>query len=88
VPFWLTDAAMAAMLMLLVAIDEGLGAWFSGISYGERSVLHQFGVPAEFKPVGVVMLGYPAASDPLSTPSSAYSRPRRPVADLMHHDRW
>ena len=36
VPFWDIDAAMASMLMLLAAVDEGLGGWYFGIVHGER----------------------------------------------------
>jgi nitroreductase len=32
VPFWHTDAAMVALLMLLQAVDEGLGAVFIGMA--------------------------------------------------------
>ena len=31
VPFWHMDAAMASLLILLTAVDEGLGACFFGI---------------------------------------------------------
>ena len=31
VPYWHIDAAMASMLMLLTAVDEGLGACFFGV---------------------------------------------------------
>ena len=31
VPYWDVDAGMAALLMLLTAVDEGLGACFFGI---------------------------------------------------------
>ena len=35
VPYWDIDAGMASMLILLSAVDQGLGAWFSGIFEGE-----------------------------------------------------
>jgi len=37
---------MAAMLMLLAAVEEGLGGWFFGITHGERELLDRFGVPS------------------------------------------
>jgi nitroreductase len=37
VRFWDVDASMAAMLMLLAAVDEGLGGWFFGITHGARA---------------------------------------------------
>src|SRR6058998_1815949 len=36
VPFWTVDASMAIMLILLAAVDEGLGAWYFGITRGEK----------------------------------------------------
>jgi len=33
VKFWDTDTAMACMLLLLAAVDAGLGGWY-GIPYG------------------------------------------------------
>ena len=83
VPFWDIDAGMASMLMLLAAIDEGLAAWFFGISSGETALLERFGVPDAFKPIGVIALGYPAATDPLSLTASAAKRRRRPTETLI-----
>ena len=37
VPYWHTDTAMAALLILLTAVDEGLAACFFGIDTGLRS---------------------------------------------------
>ena len=42
VKFWEVDAAMASMMMLLAAVDEGLGGWFFGITHGERALLDRF----------------------------------------------
>ena len=41
VPFWDTDTAMAGMLLLLAAVDAGLGGWYFGIGYGEAAVRQQ-----------------------------------------------
>ncbi|HYT10305.1 MAG TPA: nitroreductase family protein, partial [Mycobacteriales bacterium] len=53
VPYWHIDAGFAALLMLLTAVDEELGACFFGIPPeridGFRSA---FGVPAEHTPIG------------------------------------
>ncbi len=45
VAFWDVDAAMASMLMLLSAVDEGLGGWYFGFTHGEGELLRRFGVP-------------------------------------------
>ena len=39
VPYWDVDAGMASMLILLVAVECGLGALFAGIFYGEAELL-------------------------------------------------
>ena len=88
VPYWDIDAGMASMLVLLAAIDEGLAAWFFGISSGEKALLEHFNVPDAFKPIGVIALGYPAASDPLALSSSAARVRRRPTDSLMHRNGW
>lgn len=87
-PYWDIDAGMATMLMLLSAIDEGLAAYFFGIASGEHELLARFGVPAEFRPIGVIGLGYPAPSDPNGPRSSAFKRRRRPTEALLHRNGW
>ena len=46
VPFWDTDTAMACMLLLLAAVDAGLGGWYFGIPYGEAEVRRGSEFPA------------------------------------------
>jgi len=45
VPFWDIDTAMAVMLILLAAVEEGLCCFFFGISAGERELLRELDVP-------------------------------------------
>jgi nitroreductase len=87
-PYWDIDAGMASMLMLLAAIDEGLAAYFFGMAYGERAVLHRFSVPTDFKPIGVIALGYAADTDPNAALSSTRRRQHRPIETLMHRNGW
>ena len=56
VPYWLVDTAFATMLMLLTAVDAGLGALFFGLAQGERELLAALGVPAGYQPIGAVAL--------------------------------
>jgi nitroreductase len=86
VPFWDIDAAMASMLALLVAVSEGLGGWFFGITHGERALLDHFGVPEGIRPVGILGFGYPARDDAPS--GSGSGRRRRPLADQIHRHGW
>ena len=60
VRFWDIDAAMSSMLMLLAAVDEGLGGWYFGITHGVRDLLDRFDVPADLRPIGIIGFGYRA----------------------------
>ena len=86
VRFWDIDAAMAAMLMLLAAVEEGLGGWFFGITHGERELLDRFGVPSDLRPIGIVGFGYRA---PDEEPSGSWmNRGRRPLEEQIHRNGW
>src|SRR5215208_1737149 len=66
-PYWDIDTGMAAMLILLTAVDAGLGALFFGIPPEKITTFHQtFGVPPELQPIGTVAIGYPRTNDPPS----------------------
>ena len=62
------------------------------VPYGpafDRSVtLDHFGVPPKFRAIGFVGLGHPTAADPASAGSSAFSRRRRPIEELVHRNHW
>ena len=86
VRFWEIDAAMATMLMLLAAVDEGLGGWFFGITHGERELLDGCGVPAHLRPIGILGLGYRAEDE---EPSGSWrKRRRRPLEEQIHRNGW
>jgi nitroreductase len=63
VPYWTVDASFATMLLLLGVTAEGLGALFFGRDgpAWER-VRSEFGVPAEWEPIGAVAIGWPAGA--------------------------
>jgi nitroreductase len=86
VPYWDMDAGMAVMLMLLTAVDEGVGAWYFGVFHGAGALLADLGVPEGRRLVGAVALGYPAADD--RPGGSARTRPRRPLDQVVHPGRW
>ena len=63
VPYWDVDAGMAALLMLLTAVDEGLGACFFGVPPERIDAFRAaFGVPEDYRPVGCVSVGYPGTT--------------------------
>jgi nitroreductase len=85
VPYWDVDTGMAALLMLLTAVDEGLAGLFFGMQRERIGPLKEaFGVPEDRRFVGVVALGHPAPDQR----SPSLRRPRRGVSDVTHHGRW
>ena len=86
VPYWDMDAAMAVMLMLLTAVDEGVGAWWFGVFHGAAALLRDLGVPEGRRLVGAVALGRPAADD--RPTGSAVTRHRRRMDEVVHRGRW
>ena len=85
VPYWDTDVAMAAMVLLLGAIDAGLGALFFGVPAGRHDAVRgALDVPADRRVVGVVALGTEAER----VSGSARTRRRRPLAEVLHEGRF
>jgi nitroreductase len=85
VPYWDIDTGFASLLMLLTAVDEGLGACFFGIPPERFSEYRAaFGVPEHITPIGAVSVGY-AAPDHRS---GSLKRGRRQVDDVVHRGHW
>ena len=85
VPYWHIDAGFAALLMLLTAVDEELGACFFGVP-PERTAAFRaaFGVPDAYTPIGTVSVGYPAPD----RRSPSLRRGHRPVEEVVHRGSW
>ena len=83
VPYWYVDAAFSAMLILLSAVDAGLGALFFRV-FRPEALKAEFGVPARFHPVGALAIGHPRSS----APSPSVARGRRPLTDTVHRGGW
>jgi nitroreductase len=88
VPFWDTDTAMAAMVLLLGAQERELGALFFGVqAEAHGAVKDAFGIPEGLRIVGVIALGHPDPDQP--TPRSlSLRRGRRPLAHFVHRGRF
>lgn len=85
-PFWHMDAAMASLLILLTATDEGLGGCFFGIPpERDEAVRATFAIPPTFDPVGAITLGHPADGGAAGSPSR---RARRPLDEVVHRGGW
>jgi nitroreductase len=85
VPYWDVDTGFLALLMLLAAVDEGLGALLFGITPQQiPGFRKEFGVPDDHQPVGVVAVGHPDRSVPRRDLRSR----RRPRDEIIHVGRW
>jgi nitroreductase len=84
VPYWDIDTGMAALLVLLTAVDAGLGAVFFGLR-DHAKFRATFGVPDELTPIGTVAVGY---AKPQDRPSPSLKRGRRPVEQVVHRGSW
>ena len=82
-PYWDIDTGFAALLILLAAVDEGLGACFFGIPKERIDPYRDsFGVPPSFRPIGAISIGYP------DEPPRDFSAGRRPLSDVVHRGHW
>lgn len=77
--YCIQDTAAAIQNIHLTAHSLGLGTcWVGAFSEGEaREILH---VPEGIRPVAMIPVGYPA--------ESPQARHRRPLKDIVHHDRF
>lgn len=87
VPYWFVDGGMAVMGLLLAAEDAGLGALFFGLFEQEAPIVQAFGVPPDWRPLGVVALGHPAPSEH-DRPSASAARGRPALSEVVDRGRW
>ena len=87
VPYWDIDTGFTALLMLLAAVDEGLGALFFGIPPDLIAEFRElYGVPEQYLPIGALAIGHP---DPAADQGgSARVIKRRALDELVHRGRW
>jgi nitroreductase len=85
VPYWHIDTGMASLLVLLGAVDEGLGACFFGIPpESDAAYRSAFGVPAQYTPIGAMTIGYRATD----VKSPSLKRGRRESHTVTHRGQW
>jgi nitroreductase len=85
VPYWHIDTGMASLLILLGAVDEGLGACFFGVPPDRIPAYREaFGVPDAMTPIGAMTIGYRAPDKR----SPSLTRGRREAATVTHRGRW
>ena len=89
VPFWHVDAGAALMLVLLAALEEGLGAGVYGVPVEEdagwRELLR---IPPELTIVVGVTVGRPAEDPDWERATSVFSQRRRARDEVVRWNRW
>ncbi len=81
IPYWDVDTGMAGLLLLLGAVDRGLGGLFFGIpAAAHDAVRRALGIPEARRLVGVVAIGHEA--ERVTSPS--LRRGRRGPAEVVH----
>jgi nitroreductase len=85
VPYWHVDTGMVALLMMLQAVDEGLGALFIGMAPAVIPAFRAaFGVPDDHDVVGVVCFGHEASD----APRRDLRARRHEASEVIHRGRW
>ena len=85
VPYWHIDTGMASLLILLGAVDEGLGACFFGVPPDRIPAYRAaFDVPEAYMPIGAITIGYRA--EDRRSPSLKRGRREQPM--VTHRGRW
>jgi len=82
VPYWWMDVGCTVMLILLAAVDEGLGAGFAGGDFD--GVRAELGMPEEYTPVGVIPVGRPLPD----VKSPSLKRGRRGLDEFARWETW
>ena len=73
------DATIAMDHLILAAAEEGLGTcWIA--AFDPSAAREILGLPADVVPIAFTPVGYPA--------DSPAAKKRRPLADLVRHERW
>jgi nitroreductase len=85
VPYWYGDAAFGVMVVLLGAVDAGLGACMLGVFRGEAELARTLGVPSGWRQFGAVVLGHPDGRDHRSP---SLDRPLPPRPARVHRGTW
>jgi nitroreductase len=85
VPYWDIDTGMAALNILLTAVDAGLGAVFFGVR-DQVGLREMFGIPEEYTAIGTIAIGHAKSKDRPSP--SLKNVGRRDPSSVVHRGRW
>ena len=84
-PYWDIDTGFGVMLMLLTAVDLGLGALFFAIFQGEDALMNALGVPPGYRAIGALAVGHPTPGE-RSKPELPTGR--RPLGQVVRWEHW
>jgi nitroreductase len=79
VPYWWVDAGTVIQNLLLLAVDDGLGACLFGLFDHEPAVADEFGLDPGLRLVATVALGRPLPDQP----GRSAKRPRPPLDEVI-----
>jgi FMN reductase [NAD(P)H] len=89
VPYWHVDAGAALMLVLLAAIEEGLGAGVYGVPVEQDAQWRELlKIPADLTVVSGVTVGVPGPDPDRARRTSVLSQRRKPVEEVVHWNTW
>jgi nitroreductase len=83
--YWEIDTGFGVILILLTAVELGLGALFFAIFQGEKALMEALGVPGGYRPVGAIAVGYPTPGE-RSKPTLPTGRRR--LDEVVRWERW
>jgi nitroreductase len=84
-PYWDIDTAFGVMLILLSAVELGLGALFFAIFEGQKPLMEALNVPDGYRPIGAIAVGHPTAGE-RSKPELPTGRRR--LEQVVRWERW
>jgi nitroreductase len=89
VPFWHVDAGAAMMLVMLAALEEGLGAGVYGVTVEDDARVRELlGIADDLTIVVGVTVGHPADEPDWDRASSVFSQRRRAHDDVVRWNTW
>ena len=89
VPFWHVDAGAALMLVLLAALEEGLGAGVYGVPVEDDARVRELlAIPDDLTIVTGVTVGHPAEDPDWDRASSVFSQRRRGHDEVIQWNHW
>jgi nitroreductase len=84
-PYWDIDTGFGVMLILLTAVELGLGALFFGIFQGHKALMDALSVPGGYRPIGAIAVGYPTAGE---SSKPTLSSGRRRLDEVVRWEHW